>query len=356
CDRYLELWNLVFMQYDRDGTGKLTPLPKPSIDTGLGLERLSAVMQGRTTNYETDLFTPIIKFIEELSKKTYGKDNDTDISIRAIADHARASAFLISDGLLPSNEGRGYVLRRIMRRAARHGRFIGFKTPFLHKVAALVADFMGTIYPELIQAKELIVKATESEEERFFETLDKGLSILTEEIKSVKKAGANIISGAFAFKLYDTYGFPLDLTADILRKDGLTVDEDEFTLEMERQKETARKSWKGTGSEADETKAYIKLSEKGLTSKFVGYDLAVTSADVTCILKDGAPTGTALQGDRVVITTAETPFYGESGGQRGDTGVMVGTGVIVKVLDTLRPTPTLTIHQCVIEEGTVEIN
>ena len=232
CGRYLEIWNLVFMQYDRDGTGELTPLKKPCIDTGMGLERLSAVMQGKRSNYDCDLFTPLISFIETLSGAKYGEDEERDVSIRAIADHARAVAFLITDGVLPSNEGRGYVLRRILRRAVRRGKIIGLGTPFLYKVTEKVIDLMGSAYPELLSSKKIVLRATKGEEERFFETLERGLEILDAEIAAIE-GKETLLSGETAFKLYDTYGFPMDLTADIIRDRGFTVDEEGFNASME---------------------------------------------------------------------------------------------------------------------------
>jgi len=271
CDRYLEIWNLVFMQLNKDADGKVTPLPRPSIDTGMGLERLTAVLQGKLNNYDTDLFEPIIKKIEELSGAVYHSSPETDSSIRAIADHARAVTFLISEGLLPSNEGRGYVLRRIIRRAARHGKLIGINKPFLFKVTGVVAEHMSGVFPELSQAKELVEKATFSEEEQFFKTLERGLGMLEEETLKLKKTKKTIISGEFAFKLYDTYGFPSDLTADIVRGESMSVDEAGFNKMMEAQKDKARLSWKGGAVGASGTELYAELLEEGINSEFVGY-------------------------------------------------------------------------------------
>ena len=248
CDRYLELWNLVFMQYNRGLGGELSPLPKPCIDTGMGLERLSAVMQGKLSNYDSDLFSPIINAIEKIAGVRYGGDPDADTSIKAIADHARAVTFLITDGVLPGNVDRGYVLRRIIRRAARHGRFLGIKEPFLYRVNARVIEHMGPVYAEITRSKELIERATKGEEERFFETLERGLELLDTEIKSLKGRREKVIPGEAAFRLYDTYGFPVDLTADIVRREGFTVDEAGFNTCMDEQREKARKSWKGAGA------------------------------------------------------------------------------------------------------------
>jgi alanyl-tRNA synthetase len=353
CDRYLELWNLVFMQYTRDSRGRLTPLPKPSIDTGMGLERLTAVMQGKNSNYDTDLFTPIIGYIEELTATKYGGGRSPlDVSIMAVADHARAVTFLVTDGVLPSNEGRGYVLRRIIRRAVRHGRLLGINKPFLYKVNDKVTEIMGSAYPELARARELVSRAARGEEERFFETLERGLAILEEEVASLKKKKKKTIPGPVAFRLYDTYGFPVDLTADIVMKDGFIVDEEGFSKAMEAQRQKARESWKGSGETATQ-KLYKDLSSGGLKSTFVGYHKYATSSKVLCIIKDGKSAEKATAGDKVRIITGETPFYGESGGQVGDSGVILAKGLSIKVTDTQKPLDDLIVHHCVIEEGTV---
>ncbi|MBU1745592.1 MAG: alanine--tRNA ligase, partial [Proteobacteria bacterium] len=242
CDRHLEIWNLVFTQFDRAAAGKLNPLPKPNIDTGMGLERLAAVVQGATGNYASDLFTGIIGFIQEISGRVYGKNGEDDISIRVIADHSRAVAFLIGDGVLPSNEGRGYVLRRILRRAARHGKLLGMNRPFLHEVCGVVIDEMKGAYPDLVDKAAFIRRVVESEEQRFIETLDAGLRILQEEVAVLKETGGEVIPGDIVFKLYDTFGFPTDLTADIVRKDSLAIDMDGFEKAMAAQREKARES------------------------------------------------------------------------------------------------------------------
>jgi alanyl-tRNA synthetase len=228
CDRFLEIWNLVFMQFNRDSDGNMSPLPHPSIDTGMGLERLAAVVQGKESNYDTDLFAGIFSHIEKASGKKYGDGNDADVSMRVIADHIRAVTFLIADGVLPSNEGRGYVLRRIMRRAARHGRRLGLTEPFLHLLAGTVADEMGQAYPELLESRDFCAKVILNEEERFLNTLDHGMRLLDEEVGKLKKENKNVLPGDIAFRLYDTYGFPLDLTEDILKEEDMTVDKPGF--------------------------------------------------------------------------------------------------------------------------------
>ncbi|MEK7842124.1 MAG: alanine--tRNA ligase, partial [Deltaproteobacteria bacterium] len=286
CDRFLEIWNLVFMQYNKDLKGKLSPLPKPSIDTGMGLERLAAIMQGKKSNYESDLFAPIINFIEEVSGKSYGELEINDTSIKAIADHSRAVTFLITDGILPGNEGRGYVLRRILRRASRHGKLLGINEPFLYKVCGKVIEGLGAAYPEIIAARDSIIKVTEGEESRFLETLERGLNILDEEIKTLKQKNKRVIPGNVAFKLYDTYGFPLDLTSDIIMTQGFTVDEEGFNTEMEEQRFKARGAWKGSG-EIKTHEIYGKLVNSGIKTNFAGYHTDVTSSKILCLIKDG---------------------------------------------------------------------
>lgn len=353
CDRYLEIWNLVFMQFNKNNTGKVTPLPRPSIDTGMGLERLAAVLQGKLNNYDTDLFEPIIKKIEELSGTVYNKSDKTDSSIRAIADHARSVTFLISEGLLPSNEGRGYVLRRIIRRAARHGKLIGIDKPFLFKVTGVVAEHMSEVFPELAQAKELVEKATFSEEEQFFKTLERGLGMLEEEVARLKATKDTVISGDFAFKLYDTYGFPIDLTADIVRAESMTVDEKSFDANMNAQKDKARKSWKGGVVGVSGTELYSELLAEGISSEFVGYTEEREISEAACIIKDGEIIKEAVKGDTIEIISKKSPFYGESGGQAGDSGTINGNDFKVEIIDTKKPLPGLIVHHGKVTEGTL---
>jgi len=353
CDRYLELWNLVFMQYDRDARGELAPLPRQCIDTGLGLERLSAVMQGRHTNYECDLFMPLIEEVEGLCGKRYGEDPERDVSIRAVADHARAATFLIADGVLPSNEGRGYVLRRIIRRAARHGRFLGLTEPFLHEVNGRVIGLMGRAYPEIETASGLVKKATCAEERQFFETLERGLSLLEEEVGRLKEGKTKVMPGEVVFRLYDTYGFPADLTADILKRDGLTVDEEGFERCMEVQRSTARRSWKGTDSGAAGAGVYAEIASGGAATEFTGYESEVSESVVTAIVRDAQSVESASEGETVGIVTRQTPFYAESGGQVGDTGSITAEGFSAVVTDTQRPADGVIVHICRVERGSV---
>jgi alanyl-tRNA synthetase len=343
CDRYMEIWNNVFMQFDRGADGVLTPLPKPSVDTGMGLERICTVMQGVTSNYDTDLLRGIIAFIENLSGKTYGAKDVDDVSMRVIADHSRATAFLIGDGILPSNEGRGYVLRRIMRRAARHAKMLGFSEPVLHRSARYVMESMAEAYPELAERASYVAKVVKNEEERFIQTLDNGLRILNDEVEKLKKGGRSVIPGDVVFRLYDTFGFPVDLTADIVEAEGFTLDEAGFETCMERQRQQAREHWKGSGEEAVSA-VYRQLYEEGIRCEFTGYGTLTDYGTVSAIIKGGLPAAEAREGDLVEIITSATPFYGESGGQTGDRGE-IGTGAArVRVLDTRKPLPELTVH------------
>jgi alanyl-tRNA synthetase len=357
CDRYLEIWNLVFMQSNRDQDGLLTPLPNPCIDTGMGLERLSAVVQGKKSNYDCDLFTPLIEYIEKLSSVGYGDDDESDVSIRVVADHARAVTFLMADGVLPSNVDRGYVLRRIIRRAARHGKFLGLDKPFLYKVNNKVIDLMGDVYREIRDAKTLITRATRGEEETFAETLERGLALLGDEVAKLKrkKKGSRVIPGETTFMLYDTYGFPVDLTADIVAKDGFTVDEAGFKVLMEAQRKRARSARDAVAHGAQTTDLYATLNREGITSGFVGYHMEAYPSKVLCIIKDGVSVTKADPGETVEIITEETPFYGESGGQLGDTGIITARGLSITVTDVQRPSPDIILHKCKVEEGTVSV-
>ena len=351
CDRHLEIWNHVFMQFEADREGKFNPLPKKNIDTGMGLERIAAVVQGVQSNYDTDFFTPIIAFVENISGKKYRENEDDDVSIRVIADHSRAVAFLIGDGLLPSNEGRGYVLRRILRRAARHGKLLGFNKPFLHEVIPVVIETMKDAYPDLIEKESYIRKVVVNEEQRFIDTLDTGLKILSEEVTSLKTAGKSVVPGEVVLKLYDTFGFPVDLTADIVKKDRLTLDMEGFEKAMEVQREKARESWKGSGEKAVST-SYQKLSLQGIKTTFVGYEgVTETRSRITAILKNDEPVATLEEGEKAEIFVEQTPFYGEAGGQVGDTGIIEGDGCLFEVWETQIPVEDLITHIGKVRKG-----
>ncbi|MEN6620643.1 MAG: alanine--tRNA ligase [Smithella sp.] len=354
CDRHLEIWNNVFTQFDRDETGKLTPLPKPNIDTGMGLERLTAVIQGVHSNYDTDLFTPIINFVEKISGKKYGQNGENDTSIRVIADHSRAITFLIGDGILPSNEGRGYVLRRILRRGARHGKLLGIDQPFLYQCAEVVIGMMKDVYTDIESKASFITKVIINEEQRFMETLDAGLRILKEETESLKQAGKNVLPGSLVFKLYDTFGFPTDLTADNVKRDGFTLDTAGFEVEMEQQRERARGAWKGSGEEAID-ECYLKLSSSGITTNFCGYEAVKAESKITAIIVDGNPVEALYDGQEAEITVETTPFYGESGGQVGDTGFLEGDDFSFAVKDTIKPVEKLFVHKGTLQSGMVKV-
>ncbi|WP_028575192.1 alanine--tRNA ligase [Desulfonatronovibrio hydrogenovorans] len=353
CDRYLEIWNLVFMQYDRDEQGNLNPLPRPSIDTGMGLERISAVSQGVFSNYDTDLFRQLIDFMANLAKVTYGRNEEHDVALRVISDHSRAAAFMIADGMLPSNEGRGYILRRLIRRAYRFGRSLGMEEPFLHKVSARVVKAMDKAYPELGRSLDFMGRVIRQEEERFAGTLEKGLIILEDEIADLEVKGQGTIPGEVAFKLYDTYGFPLDIVNDIAEKKGLKVDEQGFNSYMDQQKSRAKAAWKG--AEGGELFAALgREAGDGFEVEFVGYDRLRSLGRVAFLLdsngelKDELPEG--LQG---WLVSTITPFYGESGGQAGDRGrISSGTGQ-ARVEDARKPYPGITVHKIVVTSGTL---
>ena len=353
CDRYLEIWNNVFMQFDRSSDGVLTPLPTPSVDTGMGLERISAVMQGVTSNYDTDLLQGIIRHVERLSGKRYRAGDKDDVSMRVIADHSRAVTFLICDGALPSNEGRGYVLRRIMRRAARHAKMLGFAEPMLYHMVDAVREMMGDAYPELLEREPYIKKVVLAEERRFAETLDRGLAILNDEVASLRAAGKCVIPGDILFKLYDTFGFPTDLTADIVESEGFTIDEAGFETFMEKQRELAREHWKGSGEEGI-AHVFKELHNRGVRSTFVGYDEMSVYGPVLAIVRDGAEVDSAVAGESVEVVTETTPFYGESGGQKGDEGVISTGNAHLEVLATSRPYPDLIVHHGVVKEGALK--
>jgi alanyl-tRNA synthetase len=349
CDRYLEIWNLVFMQFERDASGKLKPLPKPSIDTGMGLERLTAVVQGVPTNYDTDLFHPILQRLEKETGRSYPEN---PASFRVIADHARAVTFLIGDGVLPSNESRGYVLRRIMRRGARHGKLLGLEEPFLYLLSSVVVSEMQAVYPELKGAEEHISKVIRLEEERFLETLDRGLQILSEEIEQLKKGRSSILSGKIAFRLYDTYGFPVDLTETLLADQGFQLDSKGFEGEMEQQQGRGREAWKGSG-EKGVGEVAAQLISLGLQSEFVGYDRLEEETKIVALHSNGSMVEEVSQGEAALMVAEKTPFYGEGGGQIGDQGTVTSPSASCFVEDTQRPVPKLIVHRIQVQKGTL---
>ena len=351
CDRFLEIWNLVFMQFNQDESGTRTPLPKPSIDTGMGLERLAGVVQGVTSNYDTDLFRPIVDGISRQCGVPVGKSPALDAAMRVVADHARATAFLIADGIVPSNEGRGYVLRRIMRRALRHGKKLGFDGPFLHRVAGIVVEEFREAYPGLAQSASFVDTVAFQEERRFLETLDAGLRMVEEEFSRMS-AGGKVFPGEVAFRLYDTYGFPADLTADLCRERGVALDSAGFEKEMEKQRAQSRVSWKGGEIGAQDAVAG-ELSRAGISVDFVGYERMESDARVVAVFRQGARVASAASGEEAELVTDVTPFYGESGGQAGDTGDVQGDGFTLRVQDTRRMSADQVIHRVKVLSGTL---
>jgi len=350
CDRYLEIWNLVFMQFNRDASGKMTPLPKPSIDTGMGLERIVSIIQDVPTNYETDLIIPIINKTESLSEKRLGDSSEDDIAMKVIADHSRAAAFLIGDGILPSNDGRGYVLRRIIRRAIRYGRHIGLVKPFLHKTASVVFDIMKPVYPELSKADAFITNVIKNEEVRFSDTLDNGLKLLNDTLSDIKAKGQKEISGQLIFKLYDTYGFPLDIVRDVVRDKNISLDIQGFNNAMEGQRAKSR----SIAAFSEISDAYKKLSAKGIKPEFVGYDKLSCNAKVLVIVEDGNEVQKASSGTEIEVVTDFTPFYAESGGQVGDKGKITGPNHEMDVSYTIKDPTGLIIHKGKIISGNIK--
>ncbi len=347
-DRFIEIWNLVFMQYEEQGGGVRVNLPKPSIDTGMGLERIAAVLQGTHDNYETDLFKSLISAIVE--RTHVAAEGKHKASNRVIADHLRTSCFLIADGVLPSNEGRGYVLRRIMRRAMRHAELLGMREPLMHRLVPTLVREMGAAYGELIRAQDLITETLQLEESRFRKTLERGLKLLDEE-SAVLKTG-DTFNGETAFKLYDTYGFPLDLTQDALKSRGIKVDTDVFATSMQKQREDARRAWKGSGDAKTEN-IWFDLRETHGATEFLGYDTETAEGVALALVRDGATVDVLDAGDKGAIIVNQTPFYGESGGQSGDNGVITSAdGAVFKVTETQKRVGDLFIHIGHVESGT----
>jgi alanyl-tRNA synthetase len=351
CDRFLELWNLVFMQFYRSEDGTMTPLPKPSIDTGMGLERVAAVLQGKFNNYDSDLFTPIIERLEKLSSKTYGSDDGVNVAMRVIADHARATAFLVADGVLPSNEGRGYVLRRIMRRAVRYGKNLGLTQPFMEEVTNAVLSAMSHAYPHLNDAAALLAKVVNNEEERFGETLENGLQLLDEKIAELAGTENGVINGDFIFKLYDTFGFPFDIVRDIALEKNVGFDEPGFLKAMDEQRSKSRASRKGEGVRL-KGEGVKELAEKGLKARFTGYETLVESATVDGLISaNGLSVELLKHGESGRLFVATTPFYAESGGQMGDRGLVTWVGGSARVVNTEKEGDNLVFSEIEVIEG-----
>ena len=349
-DRFVEIWNLVFMQFNRDASGHMTPLPSPSIDTGMGLERICAVLQGVSSNYDTDLFRPLIEEASRLTQVTYGRDPKQDTSLRILADHSRAAMFLIDDGIVPGNEGRGYVLRKILRRAIRHGQMLGQEKPFIFTLTSLVGELMSTAYPELLQSREYASTIVKNEEEKFSATLSHGLRLLEEVFEQIEKSANSTVPGDELFRLYDTYGFPFDLASEIAQERGFEVDREGFDKELEKQRVRARASWKGGESQVRPVDR--ALADRGLQTEFTGYaDLREVSGHVTALIRDEREVERLNEGEEGEIVLDRTPFYAESGGQIGDRGLIETETARVEVTDTYRPLGGLRLHRVRVQHG-----
>ena len=353
CGRYVEIWNLVFMQFNRDSSGAVSPLPSPSIDTGMGLERITAVLQGHTSNYDTDLFRPIIEEATRLTGTPYGQDDATDVSLKILADHSRACTFLISDGVIPGNEGRGYVLRKILRRAIRHGKALGREEPFLFTLAALVSHLMKAPYPEIESQSDYVAKLVKNEEERFHTTLSHGMSLFEEISDQAARKSQNQLPGKELFKLYDTYGFPLDLAREIAKERGLGVDEKGFFVEMEKQRERARASWKG--EEKTFQPIYQELASQGLETEFTGYtDIERVPGHVLALLQGDRSVDVLQEGQTGEVILDQSPLYAEAGGQVGDEGILENESVYARVEDTYSPAKGLRLSKIKMQRGSLQ--
>ena len=350
-ERYLEVWNLVFSEFNHNPDGTYTPLPKKNIDTGMGLERMASVVQNVPTNFDTDLFMPIIRGTEEISGRKYGASKETDVAFKVIADHIRTVAFAVGDGALPSNEGRGYVLRRLLRRAVRYAKQININEPFMYQLVPVVGEIMDDFYPEVKEKTEFIQKVIKNEEERFHETLHEGLAILSSVIKKEKEKGSDTIQGEDVFRLYDTYGFPVELTEEYAEEEGMKVDHAGFEKEMEGQRERARSARQDVDSMQVQGGV---LGELKTESQFVGYDNLQTNATIAAIVKDGQLIEEALAGEEIQIILDETPFYAESGGQIADQGTLVSEGLKVSIKDVQKAPNGQNLHRAVVEKGTLK--
>jgi alanyl-tRNA synthetase len=356
CDRYLEFWNHVFSQFNKDEEGNYNPLENKNIDTGMGLERIACIMQGVNTIFDVDTIKHILHSVEKMTNSTYGKEYKVDKSIRIITDHIRSVSFLVADGVLPSNEGRGYVLRRLLRRAARNGKLLGMKEPFLYKLVNEVIAISGEAYPELVEKADYIKKVIRIEEEKFNETIDKGSEILASYIEELKAKNEKTLSGENAFRLYDTYGFPVDLTKEILEEEHLEIDEEGFQTEMEKQRQTARDARGNMDSEAWKEDAIAKL-DKDIVTNFEGYDTLSIESTVKGIAKENELVKSAQVGDEVIIVLDKTAFYAEGGGQVGDKGLLVNKNedVVVEVIDTKKGPNNTIKHICVVKSGIINL-
>jgi len=350
CDRFLEIWNLVFMEFDRSRDGKMIKLPRPSIDTGMGLERIASIMQGKLGNYDTDLFRPIIAKLEDVSRNVYGENEKIDIAMRVISDHVRGATFVINDGVLPSKDGRGYVLRRILRRALRYGKKIGIEHEFVSDLSATVVDIMGDVYPDIRNNHPYIVRVIKGEEERFIETLSTGMKVYDEFVEEIKSRGESVMPGEMIYRLYDTYGFPIDITAEMAQEDGFSMDMDGFARSLEEQKERSRTSSKIKGEGLDE--GHVAVLKEGICSEFLGYQsVCVSQATTMSLIKSDKIVDTIQAGEIGEAFFNQTPFYAESGGQVEDEGTVSWPGGRARVTAAKKVKADLFSHTIVIEEG-----
>ena len=352
CDRFLEIWNLVFTQFNRQEDGTYIPLEQKNIDTGAGLERIAVVMQGVKNLFEIDIVKPLLDFFVSLTDVTPGIDNSQDVSLKIITEHFRGVSFMIGDGILPSNEGRGYVLRRLLRRAIRHGKLLGIEDSFMHKAVPLLVNIMGDAYPDLVQRQAYIVQVIKLEEERFLATLDAGTQMLEEHVCQLKELKSNTLAGKVAFRLYDTFGFPLDMTREILEENNFTVDEDGFNSAMEEQREKARSARTQKLEKSEDNSIYEEI--KDLDTYFTGYDIFTSRGKVQALLSEEKVLTEATAGTEVLIVMDSTPFYAEKGGQTGDTGILSSDGITVSINDTLLSPFGQVLHQGCVEAGTLK--
>ncbi len=353
-DRWVEIWNLVFMQFNRDKGGKMTPLPSPSIDTGMGLERIAAVMQGVSSNYETDLFRPLVEEASRLTAMAYGQYENTDVSLRILADHSRAAMFLVNDGIVPGNEGRGYVLRKILRRAIRHGKMLGQEKPFIFTLTSLVSEIMAQAYPELLNSREYAATVVKNEEEKFSATLSQGLSLLEDLFRQLDSSTSRTIPGAELFRLYDTYGFPFDLAREIGQERGFEIDEQGFREELEKQRTRARASWKG--GETQVLPLHRTLSQRGFETAFTGYEhLADVESHILALVKGDAEVDSLHEGEEGEMILDQSPFYAEAGGQVGDRGLVETETARAEVVDTYSPVGGLRLHRIRVQHGAIKV-
>ena len=351
-ERFREIWNLVFIQYNRDAEGNLHPLPEKHVDTGMGFERIVAILQGVDSNYKTDVFVPILEEISNLTNRDYF-DDERGVPHRVIADHIRCLTFAIGDGVMPSNEGRGYVIRRILRRAVLYGKRLGMEEPFICNLVDKVIELLGPVFPDVLPRHDFIKRIIQGEERRFHQTLDRGLEILRGSLDELEAQKQSILSGNRAFEMYDTFGFPLDLTQMLARERNFAVDEDGFAASMSQQRERSRADWKVAGGEGKGEAIYVDILKEYQTTTFLGYDRSGSEAEVIALIRGDELASGVHEGEEVSVILNQTPFYGDSGGQVGDIGVIESENAKLKVVDTVKPVPDLFVHRCKVIEGEI---